>query len=182
MPIDNTFIVSSFRTLGTATTAQNLFSIENQAGSLKDVHIRRANVVMDTTAVLTTVAVQLRSSRIATMPTGGTVLTKSAFDTGKPASIATVVCRGATASDGGAATAITATLGSILYEQLGQRMHTLVGQVLTDIVPVVPLAAADNPIVLKPGQALVVAVSATATGSNPATNHYVVNLTWDEVS
>jgi hypothetical protein len=182
VPIDNTFVASSFRTLGTAAIPQNIFSIENQAGSAKTLEVRRLSVVMDATAVLTAVAVQVRTSRITTLPTGGTTLTKVAFDTGLPASISQAVVRGATASDGGAATAITATASSIFYESLGQRMHTAVGQILTDLIPAVPLYAENEPIVLRAGQALLVQINASAAASNAATNHYIVNCTWDEVS
>jgi hypothetical protein len=182
MPVDNTFSVTTFRTVGNAATTQNLFTIENGGSSAKEVHLRRLSVVMDATAALTAVSVQFRASRIASMPTGGTTLTKVAYDTGSSASVAQVVCRGATASDGGGATAITATPGTIAYQQLGQRMHTLVGQVLTDIVPVLPPHVADQPFVLVPGEALVVQILATAGTSNPGTNHYVVNCTWDEFS
>jgi hypothetical protein len=183
VPIDNTFIASTFRTLGNAAVAQSLFSISNTSGAAKKVLIRRLNVVMDSTAALTGVAVQVRSSRVTgTVPGGGTVLTKTPFDTAKTASIANVVCRGATASDAGGATAITGALGGIMYESMGQRMHTLVGQVLTDIIPAIPQYAATEPIVLNANEALIVAIQAAAAASNPATNHYIVNCTWDEFS
>jgi hypothetical protein len=177
--LDGTFTASSFRTLGTAAIPQNLFSIENATGSAKLVAVRRLNVVMDATAVLTNPAIQVRTSRVTTLPTGGTTLTKVSYDTGV-SSNASIVVRGATASDGGTATAITATASSIMYESFGQRMHTNVGQVLTDIIPALPLFAETEPIWLLAQQALLVQINATAAASNASTNHYITNVTWQE--
>lgn len=170
---------SSFRTLGNAASPQNLFSIENAAGSTVLVAVRRMSIQMDATAVLTAVGTQMKTSRPSALPTGGTTLTKVSRDTSLTTS-GSVVLRGATASDGGAATAITATAGSTAWHQFVMRMHTLVGQVLMDDEALIPALSADDPVILRANEALVVqAINATAA-NNAATNHYIINCAWDE--
>lgn len=166
----------TFRTLGAAALLHNLFTIENAAGSSVLVAVTKINFRMDATAVLTDVVPFVKLSRPTALPTGGTVLTKATRDTALTSS-ASVVCRGATASDGGAATAITATQGAMFKADGGMRMHTLVGQVLLDQTD---LCSADNPIILRAGEALLVCVDAAATTSDPATNHWQVSAVWEE--
>ncbi|MDQ3706621.1 MAG: hypothetical protein M3437_15655 [Chloroflexota bacterium] len=171
--------VTSFRTIGAAALTQNLFSLENAAGSSLLVAVRRISVQLDATAVLTAVAPSIKVSRITTLPTGGTALGKVPFDSAD-ASNASVVARGATASDGGAATAITATLGTPLWSQLTMRLHTAVGQVLMDDESVIPALSENTPVILRAGQALLVQVVAAATTSNPNTNHWLINAMFEE--
>jgi hypothetical protein len=173
------FSAVTFRTLGAAATTQNIFTLENAAGSGRRVRIRRMVFQMDATAVLTAVMPLFKTSRTTALPTGGTALGKAQFDT-SVSSVAGVVARGANASDGGAATAITATAGTIMWQQYGMRMHTLVGQVLGADNNVMTAIAADNPVILQPGEAILVQCVAAATTSNPATNHYFVQAAWDE--
>lgn len=170
---------SSFRTLGNAASPQNLFSIENAAGSTVLVAVRRLSIQMDQTVVLAAVATQMKTSRPASLPTGGTTLTKVSRDTALTTS-GSVVLRGATASDGGAATAITGTAGSVAWHQFVMRMHTLVGQVLMDDEPLIPALAADDPVILRAGEALLVQAVNTTPANNKATDHYIINCAWDE--
>lgn len=171
---------NTFRTLGAAATTQTLFTLENGASSGVLVAIRRLAVYMDTTAVLTAVVPSLRTYRTTNTPSAGTVLTKGLFDTTMTSS-AGVVARGATASDGGAATAITATMASsAIWDAMGQRLHTAVGQVLTDPISVLPQLIESEPFILRAGESLAVQVNAAATSSNPATNHYIVNAMLEE--
>lgn len=172
-------LVAAFRTLGNAATPQNLFSIENAAASKVLVAIRRLTVDMDATAVLTAVAPQFKTSRPTALPTGGTTLVKVPLDTAL-ASSASVVCRGATASDGGAATAITATAGTFAWSQSLMRLHTAVGQVLPDEFSLLPREIDTDPMVLRAGEALLVQVVAAAAASNAATNHYNVRAFLEE--
>lgn len=179
-----TGLAASFRTLGNATVLQNIFSLENTAGSAVTVRVRRLLVQMDATAVLTTFMPLIKTARVTgALPTGGTALAKGTFDTAQ-SSAANVVARGATASDGGAATAITATMGTVHWQQYTMRMHTLVGQVLApdnNLLPGLVDQAGTYDFLLRAGEALVVAVVAAATTSNPATNHYFVECVWDEI-
>jgi hypothetical protein len=171
---------SSFRTLGNAATPQNLFSIENAAGSAVLLAVRRLTIQMDATVASIAVASQFKTGRPTGLPTGGTVLGKAPlFDTALTSS-ASVVVRGATASDGGAATAITATGGVTGWHQFAMRMHTLVGQILMDDEPLIPALCDDEPVILRAGEALLVQIVQAAAANNAATNHHVVNCMFEE--
>jgi hypothetical protein len=172
------FSAASFRTLGAAATPQNLFTIEN-IDATKLVTIRSIVVQMDATAVLVSVMPQVKLSRATGVPTGGTTLNKGQFDT-TAASNANTIIRGGTASDGGVATAITATAGTTLWQQYCMRMHTVVGQVLAIDNPVAPITVDTQNLILRQNQALLVQIVASAGASNPATNHWFVNIVWEE--
>ena len=175
----NYFSASSFRTLGSAATPHNLLTIENiDATTL--VKIRRITVQLDATAVLTTVMPQIKTSRATAVPTGGTTLGIARFDS-TVAPDANTIVRGATASDGGVATAITATAGTTIWQQYNMRLHTAVGQVLGVDGSVLPTLVADQDLILRQNEALLVQVVASAGASNPATNFWVVNIVWEEV-
>jgi len=172
------FSASSFRTLGTAATPQNLLTIEN-IDATKLITIRRLTVQMDATAVLVSVMPQVKASRATAVPTGGTVLAKAQFDTGN-ASNANSIVRGGTASDGGVATAITSTAGTTIWQQYTMRMHTVVGQVLVVDSNVLPSLVDTQNLILRQNQALLVQIVASAGASNPATNHWFCNIVWEE--
>jgi hypothetical protein len=172
------FSAASFRTLGTAATPQNLFTIEN-IDATKLVTIRRMVIQMDATAVLVSVMPQVKTSRATAVPTGGTVLAKAQFDTAN-ASNANTIVRGGTASDGGVATAITATAGTTIWQQYCMRMHTVVGQVLAPDNNALPMIIETNDLILRQNQALVVQIVASAGASNPATNNWFCNVVWEE--
>jgi hypothetical protein len=172
------FSASSFRTLGTAATPQNLLTIEN-IDATKLIYIRRLTVQMDATAVLTSVMPQVKASRATGVPTGGTALAKAQFDTGN-ASNANSIVRGGNASDGGAATAITATAGTTIWQQYTMRMHTVVGQVLAVESNILPTLVDTQDFILRQNQALLVQIVASAGASNPATNHWRCNVVWEE--
>ena len=172
------FSVGGFRTLGTAATPHNLMTIENIDAN-KLVWVRRITVQLDATAVLTGVMPQVKLSRATAVPTGGTALNKGQFDTSN-ASNANTIIRAGTASDGGVATAITATAGTTLWQQYCMRMHTVVGQVLAPDNNVAPLIVESQNLVLRQNQALLIQIVASAGGSNPATNHWFCNIVWEE--
>jgi len=172
-------LVATFRTLGSATTPQNIFTIENVVGSTILVGIRRLTIQMDTTVALAAVASQFKTSRPTALPTGGTVLTKLTFDTTLTSS-ASVIVRGATAADAGAATAITATAGAVGWHQFAQRLHTAAGQVILEDESLIPGLCETDPIVLRAGQALLVQIVQATAANNAATNHHVVNCAWEE--
>lgn len=173
------FSSASFRTVGSAATPHSLFSIFN-SGTNRVVRIRRLVMQMDATVVLTTFMPLAKTTRVTAAPTGGTVLTKARWDTGATDSHADITVRGATASDGGAATAITATATDILWQQYGMRMHTLVGQVLGLDNNALSSISESTPVFLRQNQGLLVQVVSAAGSSNPATNHWFVQCAWDE--
>jgi len=172
------FSVATFREIGTAATPQNLFTIEN-IDSTKLVYVRRLLVMADETAALTSVTPVYRVSRATGVPTGGTTLNKAQFDTAN-ASNANTICRGSTASDGGANSGPTATAGDALWEQYVMRVHTAVGQILMPDSELLPYFVDTQNLILRQNQALLVQVVAAAGGSNPATNHYIVMCAWEE--
>jgi hypothetical protein len=175
----NYFSASSFRTLGSAATPHNILTIENiDATTL--VKVRRITVQLDATAVLTTVMPQIKTSRATGVPTGGTTLNIARFDSTIAPDSNTIV-RGATASDGGAATAITATAGTTIWQQYNMRAHTLVGQIIGVDGSILPSLVADVDFILRQNEALLVQVVASAGASNPATNFWIVNICWEEV-
>lgn len=172
------WIATSFRTLGSAASGQNLITIENAAGSTRLLAIRKLRLEMDATAVLTAVAPDVKFGRTSALPTGGTTLTKVLLDTTQTSSSSAVV-RGATASDGGAATAITATLAATGWHQFMMRLHTAVGQVLPDDWNCIPDICDTDPVILRAGEGVAVQVVGTAA-SNAATNHYVLKCLVEE--
>jgi hypothetical protein len=172
------FSAATFRQIGNAATTQNLFSIEN-IDPTKLVYVRRILVQMDATAVLTAVMPLIKASRPAAVPTGGTVLNKGLFDTAN-SSNANTICRGSTASDGGANSGPTATPGTILWEQFGMRLHTAVGQVIAPDNNMLPLLVDTQNFVLRQNEALLIHVVAAVGTSNPATNHYFCEVVWEE--
>lgn len=172
------FSAASFRTLGTAATPHNLLTIEN-LDATKTVTIRRLTVQLDATAVLVAVMPQVKTSRATAVPTGGTALSKAQFDTANSSNANTIV-RGATASDGGVATAITSTAGTSIWQQYCMRMHTVVGQVLALDNNVLPLLVDTQNLILRQNQALLVQVVSSVGTSNPATNHWFANIVWQE--
>lgn len=175
------FSTATFRILGTAATGHNLFTLENTTGSAVTVNVRRLLIQMDSTSVLTTFMPIIKTSRCA-VPTGGTILAINAFDTAT-SSVANVTARGANASDGGAATAITATPGIVAWQQYAMRLHTAVGQILAPDNNLLPSLVENTgyEFKLRANEALVVQIVAAAGTSNPTTNMYFVECVWEEV-
>ena len=172
-------MVSTWRTLGSAATPQNIFTIENTSGSTQTVYVRRLVVLCDKTAVLTSVLPLYIVSRATGIPTGGTAVNKGSLDTAQ-SSVGNVTCRAATTADGAAATAITATAGDRMWSAYTMRLHTAVGQVLSPEFLALPNLCQSYPVKLLANQALLVQIVASAGSSNPATDHLVVNCMWTE--
>jgi hypothetical protein len=169
-------MASSFRILGNAAALHNVFSIENSVGSAVLVSVKKISIELDATAVLTANMPLVKLSRPTALPTGGTALSKGVTDSTKSTS-ASVIVRGANASDGGAATAITATAGTMLRADYIMRLHTAVGQVLS---PPHDLITDGSPIILRANEALLIVVDGLVTTGNPATNHWQVDIVWEE--
>lgn len=168
MPGETFFRCAGFRTVGNAATTQNLLTVGLPATSAWTCVIERVYLTMDATAVLIAVAPSAVLARTTAVPSAGTVLTPAPDDPNMPVPTALEI-RGATASDGGAATAITATSSTVIARQSMHRLHTAVGQVIGTVIELLPLR---RPIVLVPGAGLLLSISAAAGTSNPATNHY----------
>jgi hypothetical protein len=172
---------TSFRTLGDTTTSQKIFTIENAAGSTVVVGVRQLFVQMDPTAILAGApASSVRIFRVTTLPTGGTTLSKGSLDTALTSS-ASVVLRGATASDGGTATAITSTtpVPSLMHRLL-TRLESAVGHMIMDDVSLLPDICATEPLYLRASEGLSVVVNQATAANNAATNHHLFTIQWDE--
>jgi hypothetical protein len=173
-----TFSSATFRTVGNAATSQNLFAIFN-SGANRVVRVRRLVMQMDATAALTAVMPIIKTSRIVSAPTAIAAV-KVAWDT-TASSHADILVRQTASSDGGALTAITgSTIGDVVWQQYGMRLHTAVGQVLGIDNNVLSAITETYPVVLRQNEGLIVHIVAAATTSNPATNHYFVQCAWDE--
>ena len=172
------FSAATFRQVGNAATTQNLLTIEN-VDATKLVWVRRLTVQMDATVALTAVMPLIKTSRTTAVPTGGTALAKGLFDTTASSNANTIV-RGSTATDGGANSGPTATAGDIIWQQYGMRLHTAVGQVLGNDNNALPALVETTDFVLRQDEALLVQVVAAVGTSNPATNHYFVQVVWEE--
>jgi hypothetical protein len=172
------FSAATFRQIGAAATTQNLMTIEN-IDSTKLVYVRRLIVQMDATAVLTAVMPLVKVARTSGVPSGGTTLSKGQFDTANSSNANTIV-RGQTASDGGALSGPTATPGNILWQQYCMRMHTVVGQVLGLDNNALPQLIDTQNFILRQNEAILVQVVAAVGTSNPNTNHWFVQIVWEE--
>jgi hypothetical protein len=169
------YAATTFRTLGSAATPQNLLTLENPAANLNNVVIRDCTIMSDSTVALATVAQQAILSKPAVLPTGGTVLVAVKYKTSYVN--ATAILRGATASDGGVATAITATPGTSIWQQFLDRPHTVVGWFTHPNYRMVPDIGADlRQLILAPGESILVQL----VGNAPATTHMICNIAWTE--
>lgn len=173
------FTCETFRTIGSASTAQNIFSIWN--GSSKSVLISRLVLQLDCTVTLTAVMPIIRASRISSNPTDGITLIKSRWDTGASISDPSIIVKGECSSDGGVRTPLVSTPQDTIWQQYGMRLHTAVGQILGNDNSLLPIIAADQPFVLRNNEGLVVNINAAIGTSNPATNHYFVQCLWKEL-
>jgi hypothetical protein len=177
----NTFAAATFRIIGNGSTTHNLFTIENTTGSARVVGVRRLVVQLDTLAALTAVMPIVKTSRAGGIPGSGTTLTKNPFDTTSSiSSVANVTLRAASGADGGSATSISGAPGTTLWQQYASRMHTLVGQVLAPDNPLIPTLADNTPVILRPNEALLVHVAASAGSSNSTGNQWFVQCVWEE--
>lgn len=168
---------SSFRTLGAASSPQNILTIENPAASLVNIAVRQMSVMSDSTAALTSVTQQIQLSRATGLPSGGTALTAVKYQTSYASPVAIV--RGGNASDGGVATAITSTAGSIIWQQYLDRPHTVVGWFTHPNYSLIPDVGTDlRQIILVPGECLLV----QGVTSIPATTHIIVQVGWLELT
>jgi len=169
-------IVASFRTLGLASAGHNIFTIFNKTGSTKLLAIRRLTVQFEDTAASLAIAPTVKTSRITALPTGGTVLTPVAMDTALTHD-ANCEFMGATASDGGVATAIVSTAGTYGWSDFKSRQATAVGQILFPDENLIPGLCESSPIILRALQGLNVQI----TVASLTTSHYLVNCAFEEL-
>ncbi len=149
---------SSFATSGLASTPHNLLALSNKAASGMWIAVYEIALYRDMTALQSTITPWCNVVPPTALPTGGTALAASRDHDDSARSVsANVECLGATASDAGAATAITATAGATPIWRSGtSRMHTLAGIVLVAKVDCLPDLCKTQPLVLAPSERLLV--------------------------
>jgi hypothetical protein len=170
---------SSFSILGNTTGAQVFWAILNDPKSGRIVVVDLLDMIVDMTAVLTVFGglIGVHPGQAVTgggALGGGSAMTKILADSARP-SVALITMLQATASDGGAATAITGgAFGppSPYYRVRVNNMHTLVGQRLC--LPV-PLVTPYRPLVVRPNEGVLCAYQSNGA-ANPATNAYSFNV------
>jgi len=172
---------NSFRTVGIAGTAgHKIGSIFNATGSTVLVDVER--IIIDTyaTAAKAVAPPIARAHRITALPGGGTALTKLGMDTSQSSS-ASVTLLQATASDGGAATAITGTpaANTILAQQLAPRALTVAGYEMVDQLVFFDQAE-SGPLTLRALEGVMVNLDYTVATSSPITDMYHISFYWTE--
>lgn len=168
--------VSTFRTPGLAVTPHNLFTLENLAANPATflVGVRRLTIQMVATAA-TAALTTYRMWRTTTVPTGGTVMTKTSRDSADALN-ANVNARMAVSADA-VATAITYALPATnpMWQQSQPVMLTS-GVWNGDDNSLIPVIFQDDPLVIRPGQSILIA----ATTASVASASYVINCSWEE--
>lgn len=168
-------LLSTFRTLGVASANHNVFTLWNKTGSTRIAMVERLVIQVDDSGVLTSVSPPIIAARISALPTGGTVLTPVARDSNLTHDT-NIEAMGATASDGGTGTTITATAGTRAWTQFKMRAATAVGQYLFPDESMLPKICETDPFVLRAGEGVVVQVVAASV----TTAHYIVNCAYRE--
>ncbi len=173
------------RTLGDTTALQVLFALRNQtvASAPRIVRVNRLFLFADCTAALTGFLPLIRALKaVASAIGGGTALPKSFADSllaGGTSALIDALC--GTASDGGAATAITGGTGApgvasanAYGGAMSTTMHSATGQRYVSAV-----ALFEEPLIVRAGECITVTLGAPAT-QNAATVHYVVRAECEE--
>ncbi len=168
----------SFRQLGIAGTAgQKIGAIFNAAGSAVIVDVELVAVDVSQTAARVVAPPLIRAHKLTAVPTGGTAITKIASDSTLTSNASVTLFQG-TASDGGAATAITATpaANTIINQEVAPRALTLVGYEQFDRLEWFD----SKPWTLRAGEGMLVNLDYTVATSNPVTDNWNVQFLWSE--
>jgi hypothetical protein len=159
---------------GNDATTQNLFVITCGIASRKDVYIKRLCVYNDATAVLTAVNPLIKLSRC-TSVSGGLINPKGTFDSTQTSDSAIElrtcfqnICP------------LVATAGTIIWESFNERMHTAVEQQRDDNGGCLIEIIENSPVILHPGQSVLLQLVGAVGTSNPITNNMLVNVEWLE--
>ena len=171
--------VSTFIAVGNNQLKQNLFVIENGYAARHNIRIRRMVLQVDTINVLTSVMPQVKISRMSVASTGGVILPKSSLiDTTETSDNALILKQ--TIYPG---TNITATEGQPIWQEYGNRMHTGFSQILGDDSSFLPDLIKDVPLIMKPGENLLVQVVGAVVATNAGiTTNWWLQVMWEEDS
>lgn len=169
-------MATTFRIPGVTGSGQNWLSIFNAAGSAVLVAVRSIQVEVDYITNSTTMRF-FATTRITTAPTGGTVLSKVAFDTAESSNASVTLLGGA--SGDGTASAIVATPGT----DRAWRIHHTHFDAVTDLQQarsrdldtIAPLAD-DDPPYLAASEGLLLSLPDASSTSTQT----VVKVVWQE--
>jgi len=168
--------VGSFRYVGAATVDDNFLSIFNKTGSGVLVAVRRLTVQGDKVQAVITDALRVKTTRITTAPSTGTLKTPVAWDSTTTHATNVEIRDFSTADD--TRGTLTATPGTPLARQVfGERMHTGAGQKLfseRDLLAEYPYP--DDPLILREGEGVLV----TIIGAGTSGGYYLVNAMIEE--
>jgi hypothetical protein len=172
--------VSSQPIYGNDQLTQNLFAFVNGYGSRVNCYIRSMMIQNDCVAALAAVMPQVKVSRVTALPTGGFAIPKCAFDTTLTSDTNVAIYTPAVYGS-----PVVDTIGTVSWQQLDFRMHTLVEKVLSEdrfIVPQISsLSGAEYEI--HPGEVLLVQTVGAATTSNPSlSTNWFTQCVWEEDS
>jgi hypothetical protein len=165
---------------GNDATTQNLFTIENGIASRVNIIVRELDVEIDTIVAVTSVMPLVKLCR-ATAISGGITLDKGSAlttQTSDPAvTFRSAMWEGAP---------IAATAGDTMWQVFAPRGHTLVEQFaapsrIDGAANIAPEIARSKDIVVRPGQSLLVRLTASAAATNTAIgNAGNVSVVWEE--
>jgi len=152
-PLVRRYHYTTFRTLGTAAAAQKLLTVELPASARAFARLRRLTFVYIFGAASGAYNVLKAFRNTSTLPTGGTALAACKRHTQDDDAVGLIV-RGATASDAGAATAITATAtGGAFAGWMSPFMSTAAGQAFPHEFEIYR-EDGDQALILRPGESL----------------------------
>jgi hypothetical protein len=169
-------MATTFRIPGVTGSGQNFLSIFNAAGSSVLVAVLSIQIEVDYTTNSMTMRF-FATTRITAAPTGGTALSKVAFDTAESSSSSVTLLGGASAD--GTASAITATPGA----DRAYRPHHTHFAAVTDLqqsrcidLDAIPLLADEDPPYLRASEGLLLALpDASSTSAS-----IIAKIAWQE--
>lgn len=172
----------TFRTPGRAgTTGQKIFALHNATGSTKVITINQLTVDLVATVVkaVTVLPPVIRIHRFTALPTNGTALSKVAKDTALTTNASVTAWGDASADGTGSATTLTVTIpaSSMLTQEFAPRLITAAGYEMFDRTEML----ADQSIVLRPLEGVVVFLDYVLATQNPVTDMWIVGCDWYEV-
>ena len=171
------YAVCTPRIIGSGSAPQNLFVLQNPSSTYW-IAIRSLNLVSDCTTALLTISPIVRVSRGTTV-SGGTSWTAniSKYQTAYPSPQAT--CLVATTADDAGLTTITATAGTVIWQQTIDRQATNVGIISHANYNLHPDTGSDlRQIILAPGENLLVQIMTTSAA---ATFTFLLNCSFSEM-
>ena len=184
-----TFIGSAATTYlsGSAEIKQSIFTIENSGSeSPVIVKIRRMVTQAPESFTITNWAMPLfRSYRLTSLPTGGTILDKTPFDTLSGSNASVIVrssCSVGNGLNGIISTPITSSLpeGPVWQQYCNKSLCVLKNQWRYLDNNNLPLLVNNNPFILRANEAIGIEVEGFVSTQNPVTARYFVQCAWEE--